>query len=90
MPSSPVLRSAGAPSAEQIARTYGPLVSSVCRRMLRDPEAAREAAQEAWVQILSSPTRPRERPCASSREGQEKEAEPAEQEAEELKEATVF
>jgi RNA polymerase sigma factor (sigma-70 family) len=47
MRSSPVL-----PSAEQNARTYGPLVSSVYRRMLRDPDAARDVAQEAWLQIL--------------------------------------
>lgn len=54
MPSSTVPVSSGAPRAEEIARSYGPLVSSICRRMLRDPEAARDAAQEAWVQILKS------------------------------------
>ncbi len=54
MPSSTVSVSPGAPRAEEIARAYGPLVSSICRRMLRDPEAARDAAQEAWVEILKS------------------------------------
>ena len=38
--------------AEDIAREYGPLVSSLCRRMIRDRETARDAAQEAWTDIL--------------------------------------
>jgi RNA polymerase sigma-70 factor (ECF subfamily) len=37
---------------ELLVERYGRLVSSVCHRMLRDPEAARDAAQEAWTQVL--------------------------------------
>ena len=38
--------------AEQVVARYGRLVSSLCRRMTRDEEAAREAAQEVWVAVL--------------------------------------
>lgn len=37
---------------EDIAARYGRLVSSVCWRMTRDEDAAREAAQEVWVAVL--------------------------------------
>jgi RNA polymerase sigma-70 factor (ECF subfamily) len=41
-------------SPEALVRQYGRLVDSVCRRVIRDPEAARDAAQEAWAQVLRS------------------------------------
>ncbi len=39
------------PDLNALARRYGRLVSSVCWRMTRDEEKARDAAQEAWVEI---------------------------------------
>jgi RNA polymerase sigma-70 factor (ECF subfamily) len=38
--------------AEDIVYNYGTMVSSICRRMLRNEEDAKDAAQEAWAQIL--------------------------------------
>jgi len=37
---------------DEIVHQYGRLVSSLCWRMTRDEEAAREAAQEVWVAVL--------------------------------------
>lgn len=39
---------------EAIAAEYGRLVSAVCRRMIRDGDAARDAAQQVWVEIVKS------------------------------------
>lgn len=36
---------------EQLVTDYGALVSSVCRRMVRNEEDAKDAAQEAWAEI---------------------------------------
>lgn len=46
----------GAPTvdARDLAREYGGMVSALCRRMIRDPEAAADAAQDAWVAVISS------------------------------------
>ncbi len=41
-------------SLEAIALEYGPMVSSICRRMIMDPETARDAAQQVWVEIVKS------------------------------------
>lgn len=41
-------------SINDIAHTYGKLVSSVCRRMIQDKELAKDAAQEVWIQIVKS------------------------------------
>ncbi len=41
-------------SLDSIARTYGKMVSSVCRRMILDDETARDAAQQVWVEITKS------------------------------------
>ncbi len=41
-------------SLEAIARDYGRMVSSVCRRMITDEELARDAAQQVWVEITKS------------------------------------
>lgn len=39
---------------DDIAREYGKLVSSICRRMIMDEETARDAAQQVWVEIVKS------------------------------------
>lgn len=41
-------------SINEIALTYGKLVSSVCRRMIQDTEVAKDAAQEVWLEIVKS------------------------------------
>ncbi len=38
--------------AADIADKYGAMVSSICRRMISDEEDAKDAAQEAWTEIL--------------------------------------
>ena len=40
------------PQPAAIVEQYGRLVSSICWRMTRDQEAAREAAQEVWLAVL--------------------------------------
>ena len=35
-----------------IAEKYGSLVSSICRRMIQNAEDAKDAAQEAWAEII--------------------------------------
>jgi RNA polymerase sigma-70 factor (ECF subfamily) len=39
---------------ETLARDYGRLVSSLARRMIRNPDTARDAAQEVWCELLKS------------------------------------
>ena len=39
---------------ENIITDYGKMVSSICRRMIRDEETARDAAQEVWLEIIKS------------------------------------
>jgi len=41
-------------SLESVAADYGRLVSSVCRRMIRDDDRARDAAQQVWVEIVKA------------------------------------
>jgi len=41
-------------SLDDIARDYGRMVSSICRRMIMDGETARDAAQQVWVEITKS------------------------------------
>jgi RNA polymerase sigma-70 factor (ECF subfamily) len=41
-------------SLDDIARDYGKMVSSICRRMIMDEETARDAAQQVWVEITKS------------------------------------
>lgn len=41
-----------APDPSSIAREYGRMVSSLCRRMIFDRDAAEEAAQEVWLAVL--------------------------------------
>jgi RNA polymerase sigma factor (sigma-70 family) len=41
-------------SLDHIARDYGRMVSSVCRRMITDEETARDAAQQVWAEIVRS------------------------------------
>ena len=37
-----------------LVRDYGPMVSSICRRMIEDRERARDAGQEVWIEVLKS------------------------------------
>ncbi len=39
---------------DSIARDYGKMVSSVCRRLIMDEETARDAAQQVWVEVTKS------------------------------------
>jgi RNA polymerase sigma-70 factor (ECF subfamily) len=39
---------------EEIAEKHGGFVSALCRRLILDEEAARDAAQHAWVEIVKS------------------------------------
>ena len=41
-----------APEPAAVVEQYGRLVSSICWRMTRDQDAAREAAQEVWLAVL--------------------------------------
>ena len=40
------------PQPSAVVEQYGRLVSSICWRMTRDQDAAREAAQEVWLAVL--------------------------------------
>lgn len=44
----------GAVLIDETIREYGPLITSICRRLIQDPETAKDAAQEVWVQIIKS------------------------------------
>ncbi len=39
---------------DEIITKYGPMVSSVCRRMISDVNLAEDACQEVWIQVLKS------------------------------------
>ena len=39
---------------DSLVRDYGPMVSSICRRMIEDRERAKDAAQEVWLEVLKS------------------------------------
>ncbi|MBI4672040.1 MAG: sigma-70 family RNA polymerase sigma factor [Chloroflexi bacterium] len=41
-------------SIPALVENYGRMVSSLCRRMIDDEETARDAAQEAWLEIIKS------------------------------------
>jgi len=42
------------PTKEEITKEYRGLVSAVSHRMIQNPEIAKDAAQEAWTEILKS------------------------------------
>jgi RNA polymerase sigma factor (sigma-70 family) len=42
------------PSPALLVEEYGALVTSLCRSVFKSEEEAREAAQEAWIEVLSS------------------------------------
>jgi len=42
------------PTKEEITNEYRGLVSAVSHRMIQNPEIAKDAAQEAWIEILKS------------------------------------
>jgi RNA polymerase sigma-70 factor (ECF subfamily) len=44
----------GSLTLESIARDYGKMVSSICRRLIMDEEIARDAAQQVWVEVTKS------------------------------------
>jgi RNA polymerase sigma-70 factor (ECF subfamily) len=44
----------GVINPESIAKDYGGMVSSLCRRMIFDRDAAEEASQEVWLAVLES------------------------------------
>lgn len=37
-----------------VIKEYGPLVTSLARKMIEDPELARDAAQEVWLEVVKS------------------------------------
>lgn len=37
---------------ENIIKVYSAMISSICHRMIQNPEDAKDAAQEAWINIL--------------------------------------
>lgn len=41
-------------SLDSIAKQYGPMISSICRRMIRNEDTAKDAAQEVWLEIQKS------------------------------------
>lgn len=44
----------GAVLIDETIREYGPLITSICRRLIQEQETAKDAAQEVWVQIIRS------------------------------------
>jgi RNA polymerase sigma factor (sigma-70 family) len=42
------------PTKEEITKEYRGLVSAISHRMIQNPEIAKDAAQEAWMEILKS------------------------------------
>ena len=42
------------PTKEEITKEYRGLVSAISHRMIQNPEMAKDAAQEAWMEILKS------------------------------------
>ena len=40
------------PALSDLVARYGKMVSSISRRMIRDEETARDAAQEAWLEVV--------------------------------------
>jgi RNA polymerase sigma factor (sigma-70 family) len=42
------------PTKEEITEEYRGLVSAISHRMIQNPEIAKDAAQEAWMEILKS------------------------------------
>lgn len=39
---------------QHVIAEYGPMVSVICRRMISDPDTAKDAAQEVWLEITRS------------------------------------
>lgn len=42
------------PPTDSLVKEYGPMVSAIARRMIRDHHAAEDAAQEVWFEVLKS------------------------------------
>jgi RNA polymerase sigma-70 factor (ECF subfamily) len=41
-------------STESLVQDYGKMVSSVCRRMVQDPDLAQDASQQVWLEIIKA------------------------------------
>ena len=41
-------------SSESLFKDYGPMVSSVCHRMIQDNDLARDASQQVWLSIIKA------------------------------------
>jgi len=41
-------------SVELLVKEHGALVSSICRRMLQDADAAQDASQQVWMEIIKA------------------------------------
>jgi RNA polymerase sigma-70 factor (ECF subfamily) len=39
-------------SAESLVKQHGGMVSSICRRMIQDPDAAQDASQQVWIEVI--------------------------------------
>lgn len=39
---------------EYIVENYGSMVTSICRRMIQNEEAAKDASQEVWLEVVKS------------------------------------
>lgn len=39
--------------SEETVREYGALVTAICRRLIQNPEVAKDAAREVWVQVIN-------------------------------------
>jgi RNA polymerase sigma-70 factor (ECF subfamily) len=42
------------PTKKEITQEYRGLVSAISHRMIKNPEAAKDAVQETWMEILKS------------------------------------
>ncbi len=39
-------------STEELVKEYGPLVSSICHRMIQDENLAQDASQQVWLEVI--------------------------------------
>jgi RNA polymerase sigma-70 factor (ECF subfamily) len=39
-------------SIQLLVNDYGPMVSSICRRMLQDPDTVQDASQQVWIEVI--------------------------------------
>jgi RNA polymerase sigma-70 factor (ECF subfamily) len=41
-------------STDSLVRDYGQMVSSLCRRMIQDPDLAQDASQQVWLAVIKA------------------------------------